>query len=914
MKERRTKGCLLMASVKAASTKAVIMTAVVAAALCASCSGTSYEYAYQNPELSAEERAEDLLGRLSLEQKITLMMSDSEEVPEWGIHAYNWWNEALHGAARSGLATVFPQAIGMAASWNDSLLEQVFDVASTEQRIKYIQARKYNNDSIKRYSGLSVWTPNINIFRDPRWGRGQETYGEDPFLTAQMGGAVVRGLQGEAKHPHLDIKSPYDKLHACLKHYAVHSGPEYERHGFNATDISLRDMNETYLYAFERLVKTTDVKEVMCAYNAVEGRPCCGSDNLLTQILRNEWGYRGLVVSDCWAIKDFYDGRPNFHNVYDNGAEASANAVLSGTDLECGQSFNHLVEAVERGAIDEKDIDVALMRVLKARFEMGDMDLFEADPWNSIPESELVSEYNSGVALQMARESMTLLHNRNNTLPLAKQKADGKKLKVAVVGPNANDSLTLWGNYCGQAPHTVTVLDGIRQKLGNTAEVTYRKVSEWVAREEFHSVFSQCVADGKNGMKVQYWNNTKQEGTPDVEAQIASPFQYCTSGATVFAPGVNLTDFSARYATSYHATGNLDLLFDVFLCGQAVLTVTCEGDTVCSKGFRMEHGARHFSAIMQTKKGKDYEIALDYNFLVPDAQLNFDFGVKLPTDIRQMLADTKDADLYIYVGGISPMLEGEEMKVYFEGFKGGDRESIQLPKVQRETLQALHKTGKPVVFVCMSGSALGLAPELQSCDAILQAWYGGQAAGEAVADVLFGDYNPAGRLPITFYTSETELPDFHDYNMPGHTYRYFKGKPLFAFGYGLSYSSFAYGKATFAKASAPAEAVTKFGVDDELVLTIPVTNTSTRDGDEVAQVYIRKNSDVDGPRFALRGFKRQHIKAGETAMVSIPLNEFNFRTIDPETYSMKTTPGTYTIYYGCSSREEDLQQFTVECE
>lgn len=872
-------------------------------------SSPKYDYPYQNPNLSANERTQDLVSRLTIEQKVRLMMNDSQEVPEWGIHTFNWWSEALHGAARSGLATVFPQAIGMAASWNDSLLEQVFDVASTEQRIKYIKARQ--RGEVKRYSGLAVWTPNINIFRDPRWGRGQETYGEDPFLTAQMGGAVVRGLQGEAAHPHLDIKSPYNKLHACLKHYAVHSGPEYERHVFNAADISQRDLAETYLYAFERLVRTTDVKEVMCAYNAYEGDPCCGSDNLLTQILRNEWGYQGLVVSDCGAIRDFHNGQPGHHNIFDNAAAASANAVLSGTDLECGNSYEALVEAVATGAIQEKDIDIAVSRVLKARFEMGDMDPLEADPWNSIPESELVSDYNRDLALQMARQTMTLLHNRNNTLPLSTQNAAGRSLKVAVVGPNANDSVALWGNYCGQPQSTVTVLQGIRQKLGSNADVYYQKASELVSREEFHSLFSSCVADGKQGMAVQYWNNTARDGQPDVTAQMTSPFNLCTSGNTVFAPGVNLQDFSAQYTTTYHADTNGELLFDIYTCGIGELIVTSAADTVCSFGFRMMHGSRRFSQNVKVKAGRDYNITLNYAYVTGDAQLNFDFGVKRPANIPQLVANTKDADVYVYVGGISPQLEGEEMKVDFDGFRGGDRDKIQLPKIQRETLQALHRTGKPVVFVCMSGSALGLAPEVESCDAILQAWYGGEAGGQAVADVLFGDYNPAGRLPVTFYKDVNDLPDYHDYNMGGHTYRYYGGKPLFAFGYGLSYSTFAYGQATLALASAPSQPVSEFSASDKLVLSVPVSNTSSRDGEEVVQVYVRNNADTEGPCYSLRGFRRQAIAAGKTISVSIPLDEFNFRTYNNETGTLQATPGQYTIYYGCSSRPEDLQQLTV---
>ena len=861
---------------------------------------------YLNPALSADERARDLMGRLTLEQKVSLMMNDSPAIPELGIHNFNWWSEALHGAARSGLATVFPQAIGMAASFDDALLEQVFDAASTEQRIKYIEARKKND--VKRYSGLAVWTPNINIFRDPRWGRGQETYGEDPYLTTCMGYAAVRGLQGEAKNPHIKINSPYNKLHACLKHYAIHSGPEYERHVFNAENLSNRDLQETYLYAFERLVKTTDVKEVMCAYNAWNGEPCCGSDNLLNQILRKEWGYQGLVVSDCGAIRDFYDGRPGFHNVSPNAAVASANAVLSGTDVNCGGSYKHLPEAVKSGAIRKSDIDVSVFRLLKARFEMGDMDALETDPWNSIDPKELNSDYNRQLAYKMAQESMVLLQNKNNVLPLDAS----KPLKVAVLGPNANDSLTLWGNYNGQPAQSTTVLEGIRKKLGGK-QVYYQKVSEWVAREEFQSLYNQCQNDGKPGMSATYWNNTKQNGAPVATDQLKAPFQFCTLGATVFAPGVNLTDFSALYETTFHATENQVVTTDMFVCGIGSLTVLHGNDTVMYNGFKTGHGPRRYQKTFKAEANEDYRIEIRYAFFIPDAQLNFDLGIKQETNLEKMLADTRDADVYVYVGGISPQLEGEEMKVYFEGFKGGDRETIDLPKVQRETLAALHKTGKPVVFVNMSGSAIGLEPEVKNCDAILQAWYGGQAGGQAMADVLFGDYNPAGRLPITFYKSVDDLPDDHDYNMAGHTYRYYKGEPVFAFGQGLSYSTFQYGKATLGKANKPTKAVKKFKASDRLMLSVPVTNTSARDGEEVVQVYLRKDNDTKGPRLALRGFQRQMIPAGQTVTVQIPMVEFNFRTYNEATGKMQTTPGSYTIYYGSSSRLEDLQEMTIIC-
>lgn len=848
---------------------------------------------YQNPELTPDERAQDLLSRLTLEQKAQLMQDISEAIPELGIQKYNWWNEALHGAARSGVATVFPQAIGMAASWDPELLQEVMTVASNEQRIKYIQARRKGD--VKRYEGLTVWTPNINIFRDPRWGRGQETYGEDPYLTRVMGGAVVNGLQGtDEGKVYAGAKGknwrPYDKLHACLKHYAVHSGPEYERHYFDAKDISQRDLFETYLYAFEQLVKTIDVHEVMCAYNAYEGEPCCGSDKLLTQILREEWGYQGIVTSDCWAIRDFYGGEGH-HNIFPGDAAlSSANAVLSGTDVECGSSYKALPEAVERGAIKEEDIDRSVFRLLRDRFRLGEMDADDQVSWNQIPESSLASDESDQLALRMARETMTLLQNRDQVLPLNRE-----GLRIALVGPNAADSIVMWGNYYGTPRRTVTVLEALRQNLLPGQTLTYHKGSNIVTPELFESVMDQCVAtNGEKGFAVSYWNNSEREGEPVATAQLSSPWQLSTGGATVFAPGVELTGFSGQYQTRYHATKSLELVLDGYCSGEGEFMVN--NDTVAR--FRTNGGIRPAKGSLRVEAGKDYDIVLNFKHRQGDAQFSFNLGVMVPVDLEQLVADTRDADVYVYVGGISPLLEGEEMKVPYEGFKGGDRTSIQLPKIQRQTLQRLHQTGKPVVFVNLSGSAIGLTPELTSCDAILQGWYGGQQGGQAVAEVLLGKYNPSGRLPITFYDSERDLPDFRDYNVKGHTYRYFDGKPVFAFGYGLSYSQFAYGEA---KLDQQGQAVS---------VTVPVTNQSQVDGTEIVQVYLKRDADTDGPIKALRGFKRVQVPAGQTVEVTVEVGDL--ATFNPETQRMAVVPGAHTLYVGSSSRDEDLQKLNFD--
>lgn len=715
------------------------------------------DYPYKDTSLDPSARAEDLLGRLTLEQKVALMNYESPAIPELGIERYNWWNEALHGSARNGLATVFPQAIGLAASWNEELLLDVFDVASTEQRIKFNKARK--GDGVDRYHGLTVWTPNINIFRDPRWGRGQETYGEDPYLTMVMGRSVVNGLQG-------DTSERYDKLHACLKHFAVHSGPEYERHIFDVTDLSWRDLNETYLYAFERLVKTTDVKEVMCAYNAYEGKPCCGNDKLLIKILRDQWGFDGLVVTDCWAVSDFHT--EGCHNIFpDDPASASALSVISGADLECGSSFPALVAAVKEGKIPEAELDRALRRVLKARFELGEMDPLRKVSWADIPEELLACDGHDALALQMARETMTLLQNKDNVLPLSRQG------RYAVVGPNAADSLVMWGNYNGTPRRTVTVLDGITSKVG--------------------------------------------------------------SENVIYAKGCDIAE-------------------------------SMKDDGVYSDTEGNQHDA---SVLARSAAGG--------------------------TDAGDMSV-FNEVDAIIYVGGLSPQLEGEEMQVNFKGFRGGDRTSIELPSTQREYISALAATGKPVVFVNLSGSAVAMVPETKNCAAILQAWYGGQQGGQAVADVLFGDYNPAGRLPVTFYASDSDLPDFGDYDMEGHTYRYFKGKPLFPFGHGLSYSEFSYGEAVLADG----------------VLSVPVTNVSKVDGDEVVQVYLRRNDDENGPLKSLRGFRRVHVKAGETVVVNIPMAPENIDLFNPATGTFDSPSGTHTLYYGGTSDTSRLRTLEFE--
>ena len=840
---------------------------------------TACNTSYKNKSLSAEKRAEDLVKQLTLEEKAQLMLDASKPIKRLGIKPYNWWNEALHGVARAGLATVYPQPIGMAASFDVDAVYNVFQSVSDEARAK--NTYYASNDSYERYQGLTMWTPTVNVYRDPRWGRGIETYGEDPYLAGQMGVMVVKGLQGPTTEK-------YDKLHACAKHFAVHSGPEWNRHSFNAENIKPRDLFETYLPPFEALVKDGKVKEVMCAYNRFEGEPCCGSDRLLMQILRDEWGFDGIVVSDCGAIADFYNDRG--HHTHKDAASASAAAVLSGTDLDCGSSYKALVEGVEKGYIAEEDIDVSVRRLMKARFELGEMDELSDVSWSKIPMSVVGTSQNDSLALDIARKSMTLLQNKDAFLPL---KRGG--LKIAVMGPNANDSVMQWGNYNGTPSRTITILQGIQNALGDDDELIFEQGCPWVERTLIKSAFNSCKSDNGPGFTARYWNNLKRTGEPVAINQVTTPFRFCTSGATVFAPNVNLTDFSATYNSVFTPDKSGEVVFEFYSYGLGRLRVN--GEEV--KGFSNKHGARKVSHAMKVQAGTPYELEIDYEYLRSDAQLNFDLGFKEEVDINKSVDRVKDADVVIFVGGISPSLEGEEMGVDLPGFKRGDRTEIELPDVQREIIAALHRDGKKIIYVNCSGSPIAIVPETQICEAILQAWYPGQAGGKAVADVLFGEYNPAGRLPMTFYKSLSQLPDFEDYNMAGRTYRYMNDVPLFPFGHGLSYTTFEYGPISLDK--------TNVRAGKPLKLSLTVANTGDYDGDEVVQVYLRKIGDTDGPIKTLRAFKRVHVQAGKTITTLFDLGSKELEWWDESTNTMRVYPGEYEILVGGSSDEKVLQ-------
>ena len=846
---------------------------------CAGLTVSAQTFPYQNPQLSAQERAKDLCSRLTIEEKAMLMLDESPAIPRLGIKKFFWWSEALHGAANMGNVTNFPEPVGMASSFNPDLLFKVFDIASTEFRAQY-NHRMYDlkGEDMKMRS-LSVWTPNVNIFRDPRWGRGQETYGEDPYLTSVMGDAVVRGLQGPE-----DAK--YRKLWACAKHYAVHSGPEYTRHTANLTDVSARDFWETYMPAFKKLVVDSKVREVMCAYQRLDDDPCCGSTRLLQQILRDEWGFKYLVVSDCGAVSDFYTS----HKSSSSPITASAKATLAGTDVECGYGYAYrsIPEAVKRGFMTEAEVDKHVIRLLEGRFDLGEMDDPSLVEWSKIPYSAMDSKEHRQIALDMARQTIVLLQNKNNVLPLQKNKE-----RIAVIGPNADNEPMMWGNYNGTPNHTITILDGIKakqKKLFYTkgCDLTYDRVMECL-------MASQCSFEGKKGMKGTFWNNRRMEGKPVTTQYYTQPLAVTTFGMHNFAPGVQLEDFSAKYETTFTPQEAGEYVVNVDGCGHFELFI----DGVQKFRHRIWRTTPNRVAI-QAEKGKSYNIEVRFSHIQTyNANLAINIAKEHPIDYQQTIAQLKGIDKVIFVGGISAALEGEEMPVEIDGFKGGDRTHIELPKVQREFLKALKAAGKTIIFVNCSGSAIALLPETEACDAIVQAWYPGQEGGTAVADVLFGDYNPAGKLPVTFYKSSDQLPDYEDYSMKGRTYRYFNDA-LFPFGYGLSYSTFVINNAQC-----------KMNNDGSGTLTVDVTNTGNRDGDEIVQLYIRDLQDKEGPLKSLRGFQRVSVKAGQTEKVTIQLTRKSFEFFDTETNTMRVKPGTYELLYGNSSADNSLKPLSV---
>ena len=843
-----------------------------------------HQYPFQNPKLSNEERVENLISLLTPEEKVGLMMNKSISVDRLGIPSYNWWSEACHGVRQGGY-TVYPQPIGMAAAFNSQLVYDVFSTVSDEARANW--NRTNHNDpklfnvpmGVTYYPGnpeLTFWCPNVNIFRDPRWGRGQETCGEDPYLNAVLGVQTVLGMQGN--------NDKYFKTHACAKHYAVHSGPEPLRHSYNAS-VSMRDLWETYLPAFKALVKKGNVREVMCAYNRYEGKPCCTSDRLLVDILRRKWDYKAIVLTDCDAINNFYN--KGQHETHPDPLSASVDAVLNGTDLECGKVFMVLTEALQKGLIKESTLDDHLRKTLLGRFELGMFDPADMIPWANLGPEVISSESNDSLATQAARESMVLLAN-NGALPLS------KNIKtLAVVGPNADDASMLNGNYGGTPTeaHTHSLLQGIQAALPNT-NIIYRKACELA--DEYTTVHHlQEFNDGK-GVKVEFFNNKELSGTPD-KTDYYTELNFSTFGAWGFAEGINNDNLSVRITGRYKATFTGQMQYTLSTDNGYLLKVNGEvveeaqASAGGRRGFGFGRGGANYKSF-PVKEGETYDVLIEYkrgngNF----AMLRGDICERKLVEFDDLAKEVKNADAIIVIGGISARMEGE----------GGDKADIELPKVQQRLVRAMHSTGRPVIFVNCSGSAIAFGSVEGQYDALLQAWYAGQGGAKALADILLGDYNPGGKLPVTFYRSNDDLPDFLDYSMDNRTYRYFRGEPQYAFGYGLSYTTFSIGKGKLSKSSMKS--------NGSVQLTVPVTNTGGRKGTETVQVYIKALDYPEAPIKSLKGFQKLELSAGATAKAVITLDGEAFEYYDPSIDELSTRPGRYQILYGTSSRDKDLQ-------
>ena len=814
-------------------------------------------YPFQNPDLPLDQRVDDLVSRLTLAEKVSQMLNASPAIDRLGIPAYNWWNEALHGVARTGLkTTVFPQAIGMAATFDKEAMLTMATMTADEARAVHQEYVRRGERGI--YQGLTFWTPNINIFRDPRWGRGQETYGEDPYLTGQLGAALVKGFQGD------DPK--YYKITACAKHFAVHSGPEQLRHEFDAK-ISDYDLWDTYLPAFRDLIVDAKVAGVMCAYNAYAGQPCCGSDKLMTSILYNKWQFKGYVTSDCDGINDFWQ----HHKTDPDAATAAANAVLHGTDIECATgklfTYNSLLEAVQKKLIAEQQLDVSVKRLYKIRFQLGMFDPVERVKYAQIPLSVVESAPHQAHALKMARESVVLLKNERNVLPLRKDLR-----KIAVLGPNADIESVQLGNYNGFPTDIVTPLEGIRAKVGQSTEVVYVQGVDYASNVVYEpfDINKSLAYNGQPGFHAEYFKGTDLAGPAVATRQEAGLDRYLANVNLEIAPGLLAENVSARYLTTFTPDKTEQLALQI--TGDDGYRLFVDNKLVLDAW--ASHGASTNQYVLNATAGKKLEIKLEYFQTDRRTILKFSGAHVVPMNAANILAKVKDADALIFVGGISPKLEGEEMKVKVPGFSGGDRTTIGLPQVQTDLLKVLHSTGKPVVLALMTGSAIATPWEAANLPAILNSWYGGQAAGTALADVLFGDYNPAGRLPVTFYKSETQLPAFDNYSMAGRTYRYFTGEPLFPFGHGLSYTTFKYSSL---------KVLSKAATGQPLSVSVEVQNTGKRAGDEVVQLYVRHPAAQGRvARHALEGFRRLNLAPGAKQTVQFTLTPRQLSRLDAQ--------------------------------
>jgi beta-glucosidase len=845
---------------------------------------------YLNLNLPLAERVNDLVSRMTLAEKISQMQNEAPAIPRLRVAEYDWWNEGLHGVARSGYATVFPQAMGLAATWDNTLIQRVGDAISTEARAKYNDAIRKDNHSI--YYGLTLWSPNINIVRDPRWGRGQETYGEDPFLTGQIGAAFVRGLQGT------DPK--YLKVVATAKHYAVHSGPESRRHTFDAV-VSPHDLEDTYLPAFRALVVDAQVDSVMCAYNSIDGSPACASPMLLQQKLKRDWRFQGFVVSDCAAITDVVAG----HKFASDMAHAVALSVKAGTDLSCGKEYAALVDSVHQGLISEAEIDAAVRRLFTARFRLGMFDPEREVPYSGMPPSEIDSAGHDALSLEAARASLVLLKNEHDTLPLS-----SSLQSIAIIGPNADALPALEGNYNAVASHPVVPLTAFEQHL--PGRIRYAQGSPYVdgiplpVPETVLSPTSNVA--GEHGLKAEYFNGTDLSGKP-VHTRVDRHIDFDWNGASP-TEGVSSTSFSVLWTgfISAPAAGTIDFGFSLAHCSTCndaeTVKVWLDGKLVENFSHAPTHGRRapttRFEAAFNDIN--PHPIRIEYTHDAPHFGAGLTFNWKPPvTALReQAVAAGAGADVIIAFLGLSPEIEGEEMPVHVQGFDGGDRETIELPAVQQQLVAALAATGKPLVLVLMNGGALALQNAARSADAILEAWYPGQKGGVAISETVFGDNNPSGRLPITFYANTGQLPPFDDYGMKNRTYRYFTGEPLYPFGYGLSYAKYQY---VSAKLSTP-----KLQAGSSVTISAQVKNVGDRDGDEVAEIYLVPKTISDAPLRVLVGFEKFHLRKGETRDFEITLPPRQLSLVAPDG-SRSVRPGDYELYIGGGQPSRDSGVF-----
>ena len=861
--------------------------------------------AYLDPSLPAAVRAHDVVSKMTLEEKATQLEDWATAIPRLGIPDYQTWSEALHGVANAGYATVFPQAIGMAATWDPKLVEQMGDVISTEGRAKYNQAQREGNHRI--FYGLTFWSPNINIFRDPRWGRGQETYGEDPFLTGKMGVAFIQGVQGpDPDHP---------KAVATSKHFAVHSGPESTRHVANV-DVAPRDLEETYLPAFRTTVVDGKVKSVMCAYNAIDTMAACANTMLLKDHLRDAWGFKGFVVSDCAAIMDVTAGHHNAPDIL----HAAAVSIKAGTDLSCSiwaPGFNTLGAAVKQGVVDESLLTRSAERLYTARIQLGMFDPPGANPNDKIPFTENDSTQHHQLSLKAARESMVLLKN-TGILPLEKSPR-----RITVIGPTADLLTSLEGNYNGQSSSPVVPLDGIIQQFPH-ATVHYAQGATLASG--FTVPVPRTVFAG--GLKTEFFATSDWTGRA-VAVRTEPSIQHDWRDS-IPVPEIKTTDYSVRWSGklkvsaagkyTFIVEGGQNFPYSPKEQYRFVLDGKVISEGMLTKG-KLEMGAFTIGAgasptappvmsgsspaqidiTINDTKPHDFELGYSHYGDRAGGGVTLRWEAPAKAQLAEAVAAAKESDVVIAFVGLSPQLEGEEMPIKIEGFRGGDRTSIDLPAAQRDMLEAVAATGKPVVVVSLSGSAIALTWAKEHAAAVLQAWYPGSQGGTAVAETLAGANNPAGRLPLTFYASTNDLPAFTDYSMKNRTYRYYTGVPLWGFGYGLSYSSFSYGAV---------KAPQTLAAGDPLTATVTVTNTSSNPGDEVVEAYL-KTPQPTGPTHSLVAFERVHLNAGESRDVSLVISPRSLSSVDDQGLR-SIQAGTYTLSVGSTQPQETKARSEVD--